>query len=98
MKKLMLIFLLFFSVSTFAVDYVTVTDDCPFVTFYTSADKKVSVSRKNVKVQKTSQFVVVNIVGTNQSFQWNTSQADAYGGRTLSQLYTYILGLITTTC
>jgi len=98
MKSLLFSILLLLSVSSFSLDYVSVTDDCPFVTFTNSSDRKVSVSRKYIKVTKTSQFVVVNIVGTNLSYQWNESQADAYGGRTLTQLYQYILGLITTQC
>ena len=98
MKSLLFSILLLLSVSSFSLDYVSVTDDCPFVTFTNSSDRKVSVNRKYVKVTRTSQYVVVNIVGTNVNYQWSESQADAYGGRTLTQLYQYILGLITTQC
>ena len=98
MKSLLFSILLLLSVSSFSLDYVSVTDDCPFVTVTNSSDRKVSVNRKYVKVSKTSQYVIVNIVGSNVNYQWNESQADAYGGRTLTQLYQYILGLITTQC
>lgn len=91
--------LLFLSVfNCKAVDYVTVVDDCPVVTFTSTTLKKVSVLREQVKVQKTADKVIVTIISDGaQTFTWNAIQADAYG-YTIDQLYTYLLTLITSPC
>lgn len=101
MKKLLLfIFILFsFVFTSKAADYVTVTNDCPIVTFTANGLTKLSVHKKQIKVQKTSTTVTVTIISDgSQQFTWNASQAYAYGGRTISQLYTHILSIITNPC
>lgn len=98
--KTIIFALLFLSVfNCNAVDYVTVVDDCPVVTFTSTGLTKVSVNRKQIKVQKVTGMVIVTIISDGaQVFTWNEDQAQSYGGRTIAQLYTYILTLITNPC
>lgn len=102
MKHYVILLLVVFYTSTAkAVEYVTVTDDCPVITFSSTTLKRMSVLKSNIKVQKTDSYVIVTIMSADAGVQiitWNTAQADSYGGRNLTTLYNYILTLITTSC
>lgn len=101
MKHTLILLLLFISSTVLAVDYVTVTNNCPVITFSSVSLKRVSVYKNNIKVQKTDTKVMVTITSTDlgvQSFSWTVQQANAYGGKTLSTLYDYILTLIAEPC
>lgn len=101
MKKVIILLLLFTSLTASAVDYVTVTNNCPVISFASNGLGKLSVYKSNLKVQKTDTQVVVTIISPDagtQTITWNASQANAYGGKTLSTLYTYILTIIISPC
>lgn len=102
MKKLyfLLLIILGLGINTAsAVDYVSVVDDCPYLTFTGIAIRKVSIHRQYVRVDKVNDYVVVSfLAGGGQQIKWDSAQANAYGGRTVTQLYEYILSLITTNC
>jgi len=81
------------------VAYVTIIDDCPFITFLTDTTNKVSIHKNNIQVQKVDETVYVTLVDdASQCFSWDANQAYAYGGRTIPQLYNYILSIISTPC
>lgn len=80
-------------------NYVTLTDDCPVVTFSEANLSKISTYKCNVKVQLTTSNVIVSLTNYGaQTFTWNEAQATAYGSRTLAQLYAYFLTIIEEPC
>lgn len=97
--RIICIILIIIAFSCKAADYTTVTNSCPFITFSSDGLTKVSVHKKQIKVQKVTGMVIVTVISDGaQVFTWNETQAQQYGGRTISQLYNYILALITNPC
>ncbi len=100
MKRILLVTtILFCVISAKSQSYVTVTDQCPVVTFTDGYITKIATYKKNVKIQLSTSYVYVTFTNQgNQQITWNSTQAYAYGGRTLTQLYNYILSILQEPC
>ena len=99
MKKILSSFLLIFTVLvSYAVPYITVTEECPYLRFSGSTLQDIVIDKSQVKLQQTSTKVsVVFLSGGAQTLSWDSKQARSYG-YSLDSLYDFILEKLKIQC
>lgn len=98
MKKIPFLISLLISTSSFAINYVTVTDECPLIRFQEANLKDIVADKSDIKLTQSAGYITVNIIGGgNQTIYWTPAQARAYG-YSMDSLYDYIKGILKVSC